>query len=85
MTDRRLPWLIARQLHGCILQGMVRVRSGQAPLLSAWPARSASCAHPDEYACCSGQLDGMAAAGAVVPDEGGTGRTARTLFQVAAY
>jgi hypothetical protein len=34
VTDRRSPWLIARQLHGCTLQGMVRVRSGQA---AAWP------------------------------------------------
>jgi hypothetical protein len=34
VTDHRSPWLIARQLHGCILQGMARVRSGQAP---AWP------------------------------------------------
>ena len=32
-----------------------------SPLLSAWSARPGLCAYPDGYACCSGQLDGMAA------------------------
>jgi len=53
--------------------------------LSAWSARSGSYAYPDGYACCSGQLDGMAAAGAVIPDEGGTTvRAERDYLRIAA-